>query len=179
MWWLSMNLKEILESNNIVESISDNLEYLLKIIPELKDMIGFEHKHPHHHLDVWNHTLYALNLSPNDFEIRLSLLLHDIGKPHSFIEGEVRHFPNHPLVSGEMTKSILTRLNYNNETIERICYLVKNHDNPINEEQVKNNRSLLYKRYIVQYCDAHAHNPDKLEKRVKYLNKVKNYFKEG
>ncbi len=46
-------------------------------------------------------------------------------------------------------------------------------------EEINNNRSLLYKRYVVQYCDAYAHNPDKLEKRVKYLGKIKNYFKEG
>ena len=173
-----MDLKEILESDNIVEAINNNLEYLLQLIPELKDMIGFEHKHPHHHLDVWNHTIYALSLSPNNFEIRLALLLHDIGKPHSFIEGEVRHFPNHPLVSCEITRTILTRLNYDNETIEKICYLVKTHDSIITKEEINNNRSLLYKRYIVQYCDTYAHNPEKLEKRVKYLSKIKNYFKE-
>ena len=174
-----MSLKEILESDNIVETIESNLEYLLNIIPELKDMIGFDHKHPHHHLDVWHHTLYALSLSPNDFEIRLTLLLHDIGKPHSFIEGEVRHFPNHPLVSSEITKNILTRLHYDNKIIEEICYLVKTHDSIITKDEMNNNnRLLLYKRYMVQYCDAYAHNPEKLEKRVKYLHKIKNYFKE-
>ena len=54
-------------------------------------MIGFEHKHPHHHLDVWNHTLLALSYSPKDFDIRLVLLLHDIGKPHSYQDEEIRH----------------------------------------------------------------------------------------
>lgn len=172
-------LKKILESNNIMEEINNNIEYLLTIIPELKNMIGFEHKHPHHHLDVWQHTLYALSLSPNDFEIRLTLLLHDIGKPSCFIEGEVRHFPNHQLISSDITKTILTRLNYDQKTIEKICYLVKTHDSEITKEEVNNNQSLLYKRYIIQYCDVYAHNPEKLEKRVKYLSKVKNYFKEG
>ena len=70
-----MTLEEILLSDNIIESINNNIDYLLKIIPEIKDMIGFDHKHPHHHLDVWNHTLLALSLSPKDFDIRLSLLL--------------------------------------------------------------------------------------------------------
>lgn len=174
-----MSLREILESDNVVETINKDLEYLLYIIPELKDMIGFDHKHPHHHLDVWEHTLYALNLSPNDFEIRLALLLHDIGKPHSFIDGDVRHFPNHPTVSYEMTKKILTRLRCDEEIIKNVCYLVNSHDNMITKEEIKYNRSLLYKRYIVQYCDTYAHNPKKLEKRVKYLNKVKNYFEEA
>lgn len=52
----------ILMSDNIVQSINNNLNYLFNIIPELKYMVGFEHKHHHHHLDVWNHTLYVLSL---------------------------------------------------------------------------------------------------------------------
>ena len=65
-------LYNILTSDNIEESIQNNLSYLLEIIPELKDMIDFPHNHPHHHLDVWNHTLYALSLSKRDFDVRLA-----------------------------------------------------------------------------------------------------------
>ena len=75
-------------------------------------MIGFDHKHPHHHLDVWGHTLLALSKAPKDLEIRLVLLFHDIGKPHSYQEGEVRHYKNHSLVSSEMTQEILKRIGY-------------------------------------------------------------------
>ena len=60
---MNMDLQSILLSENIVESINKNIDYLLQIIPEIKSIIGFEHKHPHHHLDVWNHTLLALSLS--------------------------------------------------------------------------------------------------------------------
>ena len=80
-----MNLEEILLSEDIVSSINNNLDYLLNVIPEIKYMIGFEHKHPHHHLDVWNHTLLALSLSERDIDIRLTLLLHDIGNPFSYL----------------------------------------------------------------------------------------------
>lgn len=45
-------LESILMTEDILESIYDNLEYLFNLIPELKDMVGFSHKHPHHHLDV-------------------------------------------------------------------------------------------------------------------------------
>ena len=77
-------LQNILTSNNVIESTNNNIYILLGIIPELKDMMGFQHNHPHHHLDVWNHTLLALSLSEPIFDIRLCLLLHDIGKPHSY-----------------------------------------------------------------------------------------------
>ena len=173
-----MSLEEILCSENVLESINDNLEYLFEMIPELKAMVGFLHKHPHHHLDVWNHTLYALSLSPNDFEVRLVLLLHDIGKPYSYTEGEVRNFRGHPIVSSEMARKILKRFNYNDNFIEEVCYLVRYHDSPIRMEKILENGELEYKRYLVQYCDAYAHHPLKLEKRIKYLRRTKEMFKD-
>lgn len=172
----NIGLYEILTNDNIVVSINDNLNYLLKLIPELRSMIGFEHNHPHHHLNVWNHTLYALSLSENDFEIRLSLLLHDIGKPFSYTDGDVRNFNGHPEVSYKMSKIILKRLDFEDDFIEEVCYLIKYHDTPISKKDISENYDLSYKRYLIQFCDAMAHNPDKLEKRKKYLEKTKIMF---
>ena len=167
-------LKEILTSNNIVESINNNMDYLLVLIPELKSIIKFPHKNPRHHLDVWNHTLYALSFSENDFEIRLCLLLHDIGKPFSYQDEEVRHFHGHAKKSSEIARIILNRLNYNEEYIEYICYLIKNHDKKICDVFIENNYEISIKLYKIQKCDALAHHPDSLEKRKKYLSEVKN-----
>jgi tRNA nucleotidyltransferase (CCA-adding enzyme) len=167
-----MSLQEILLSDDVVKTIDENMDYLLSAIPEIKNMIGFEHNHPHHHLDVWNHTLLALSLSKKDFTIRLCLLLHDIGKPFSYQDEEVRHFNNHPKVSADMSKKILTRLGYDDDYIDDICYLIKNHDFPISEEQIANNYDLSLKLYEIQRCDSLAHHPDKLEKRMKYLEET-------
>lgn len=167
-----MNLDDILLSDNVVECINNNLDYLLVLVPEIQYMIGFDQKHPHHHLDVWNHTLLALSLSQNDFDIRLCLLLHDIGKPFSYQEGEVRHFKGHAETSSKIARVILKRLNYPSGYIEYICYLVLYHDTPITDDFIKNNRELAIKLYKIQYCDALAHNPLKLEKRKEYLDSV-------
>ena len=169
-----MSLYEILTSEDVVFSIKENLDYILEIIPEIRYMIGFEHKQPHHHLDVWEHTLYTLSLSENDFEIRLCLLLHDIGKPFSYQEGDVRNFRGHPKVSKEKSKDILTRLNFDKQLIDEMCYLIEFHDMPITENDIKRDYDLSVKRYKIQYCDALAHHPDKLERRKKYLVKIKN-----
>lgn len=171
-------IQDVLTSEEVVEKIKNNLDELLEIIPEIKKMIGFEHKHPHHHLDVWNHTLLALSLSDNDFEIRLVLLLHDIGKPYHYQDGEIRHFEGHSKVSKEISLNILKRLNYTDKFIEEVCYLIEKHDDLITSEDIKNNYDLAYKRYLIQECDALAHHPEKLEKRIKYLEKTKNKFKE-
>ena len=60
---------------------------------------------------------------------------------------------------------------------DEICYLVEFHDTPITSKDISEDMDLAYKRYLVQYCDIYAHNPDKLESRIKYLNKVKKEFK--
>jgi len=172
---MNERLESILNSEVLIVSILENLDDLFKIIPELKDMVNFEHKHPYHILDVWKHTLLALSLSPNDFEIRLSLLLHDIGKPHAYTEGEVRHFKGHEKVSSEMTKTILERIGYEEEFIKRISYLVLKHDTTLTEEEIKEDRELSYKRFVISYCDTYAHNPDKIEKRENLLRKL--YYK--
>ena len=169
-----MSLQEILLSDNVVESINKNMDYLLQIIPEIKSSIGFEQNHPHHHLDVWNHTLLALSLSNKDFDVRLCLLLHDIGKPFSYQDEEVRHFRNHANVSSKMSKEILYRLGYKQEYINYLCYLIENHDTKIEDEQIKNNYDICLKLFEIQKCDALAHHPDKLEKRKKYIDEIYN-----
>lgn len=171
-------LKEILLSENVLKSINDYLEYILTIIPELKSEIGFDQKHPHHHLDVWNHTLLALSLSECDYIVRTALLLHDIGKPFSYQEGSVRHFKGHALKSSIMAESILKRLDYSKEDVSLICSLIKDHDTKIDINLIDSNYDYYKKLYEIQKCDALAHHPEKLEKRIEYLSTLEPYFNE-
>ena len=171
-----MNLESILLSDDIVTSIKDNFDIILDYIPEIKFMINFDQKHPHHHLDLWNHTLYALSLSEKDFDIRVALLLHDIGKPFSYQEGEIRHFKGHAKVSSKIAYNILSRLEYEEEWIEYICELIRLHDSPITDKMIKE-MTYTEKLYKIQYCDAMAHHPDKLEYRIEYLEKTKKLLK--
>ena len=168
-----MDLEKILLSDDVVKTINDNLDYLVEIIPEIKYMFNFEQHHPHHHLDVWNHTLLALSMSKKDFDVRLSLLLHDIGKPFSYQDEEVRHFHGHARVSSEMSREILTRLNFDDEYVDYICYLVRNHDKKICDKQIENNYEVCLKLFEIQRCDALAHHPDSLESRREYLKDTK------
>ena len=173
-----MNLYSILMSDDVILEINNNLEYILNIIPEIKPMIGFDHKHPHHYLDVFNHTLYALSLSKKDFSIRMALLFHDISKPYCYVEkGGIRHYPNHPIYSEKITRIVLERLGYDKEFTEEVCYLVKYHDTPITKEDVEKDYNLQIKRYEVQRSDVLAHNPLMNSKRISYLIKTKKLFK--
>ncbi len=170
-----MNLESILLSENVIYSIYQNLDKLLQQIPELKLIINFNHKHPHHHLDVFNHTLLSLFQSPKDLTIRLALLFHDIGKPICFKEENgIRHYPSHGKYSSKIARQILIRLNYPFEYTDIICELIEKHDEPITKENIKENYDFCFILYQIQYCDALAHHPLKLDKRIKYLKETSN-----
>ena len=122
----------------------------------------------------------ALKRSKPDLQIRMALLLHDIGKPYSYQEdGNIRHFKGHPQKSAEMAEQILQRLGYTEKEVEDICYLIANHDtiidvNKINESNMELTKKLLY----IQYCDAYAHAPQHVDKRIKKLDTIFEQIKE-
>lgn len=166
--------KEILEKLLLSRylKLDANKEIVFKIIPELKETYGFDHKHPHHCYDVWGHTIEALKRSKPDLQIRMALLLHDIGKPYSYQEDKnIRHFKGHPQKSAEISRKILQRLGYSDEEIEDICYLVNNHDTLIDINKItENNIELIKKQLYIQYCDAYAHAPKYVDRRIEKLD---------
>lgn len=169
---------DILMGDNVVSSIEENLGTLLMMIPELKKTMGFDQKNPHHHLDVWEHTMYALSLSIQDFDVRLVLLLHDISKPIcNQKDGETLRFRGHPKKSKEMANEILNRLGFNEDYTKKICYLIEKHDEKLTSKEIDMYPKLSVKRFEIQRCDALAHHPDKLEKRKQYITKISEKIK--
>lgn len=172
-------LEKILLSNNVVKNISENLDELTLLIPEIKDMIGFDHKSKYHYLDVWEHTLKALSYSSKNFTVRLTLLLHDIGKPHSYQEdGEFRHFKNHNIESEKIARKRLTELGYDKSFVDKICYLVLNHDIEITKDDLKKDYKLQMLRFEVQICDIKAHRLVENDKKLTYMKNTKKLIKE-
>ena len=160
--------------DDVVESINNNKKVLLNKIPELASMFNFSHHHPYYHLNVWEHTLLALKASKKDFEVRLALLLHDIGKPFCYqLDNGVRHYKGHNEISYRMSIIILNRLNLSDDLIKRVLYLILKHDIPIIKEDIIYDYELSLKRFEVQRCDILAHNPNILDKRKKYFEDTK------
>lgn len=119
--------------------ISPNPMYLKKsyelgvtkiFLPEFDQMMETEQNNPHHCYSVGEHTLHAMNEIQADKILRLGMLFHDIGKPHtSSIDDNGRdHFYNHGSVGEELTKKILKRLHFDNQTIFLVSRIVLFHN---------------------------------------------------
>lgn len=100
------------------------------VLPELDRCMETPQNHPHHCYSVGEHILHSLDGVPAVKDLRLAMLLHDIGKPRTLeTDGQgITHFHGHPAVSAQMAKEILRRLRFDNDTIVTVCRLVEFHD---------------------------------------------------
>lgn len=166
-------LEQILMHNNILEN---DEKTIFEIIPELILEKDFLQNNPWHIYDVWDHTKTVIQNSKPDKQIRLVLLLHDIGKPHSYQDDEngIRHFRGHSEKSAKISESILQRLGYSREQINEMCFLIRNHDKKINIDEInQNNLDIMKKLLYIQYCDASGYNPEYIQRVYDRLDKIK------
>lgn len=99
------------------------------IIPELEETYDITQNEYHNYNTIWQHILKVVENTRDDLQLRMSALLHDIGKIKTRTvddNGNV-HFYKHELVSAEMCDIILRRLKYSNDFIKTVQILVKNH----------------------------------------------------
>ena len=112
--------------------------------PEVSDMVGFDQKNHHHCYDVWEHTLHALAAVPPDRALRCAALLHDVGKPRTFLldADGCGHFYGHQAVGRDMADEMLRRLRCSNAFREQVVRLVAWHDRDIPREDRAIRRAL-------------------------------------
>ncbi|MEG0662708.1 MAG: HD domain-containing protein, partial [Anaerovoracaceae bacterium] len=105
-------------------------EILAKVMPEIRPMFHLEQQNPYHRYDVWEHSIRVMeNISP-DPVLRLTALLHDVGKPgcKTVDEQGIGHFYGHEFLGETLAESVLTTLKYDNETKKRVKTLIKHHN---------------------------------------------------
>lgn len=99
-------------------------------LPEFDRAMQTEQNHKHHCYSVGEHILHSIEEIEAEPVLRIAMLLHDIGKPDSLTvdEAGITHFHGHPVLGESMARDILRRLKFDNDTIDKVCRLVRFHD---------------------------------------------------
>lgn len=143
-------------------------DVLGQIIPEILPMVGFKQQTPYHIYDIYEHTAHSIAAVKNIPVLRLTMLLHDIGKPSRFTVDEKGqgHFKGHGQVSVAMSEKILPRLRFDKRTAERVLTLVKYHDVDLEPREALIKRWLnrltpegFFQLMEVKLADNAAQNP--------------------
>ena len=140
---LAPNLKKISAERIQVELVklvtSPHPDYLRKayetkmtavFFPEFDRAMETEQNHPHHCFSVGEHILHSMTNVSDDKILRLTMLFHDLGKPEALTVDEkgITHFHGHAKLSADLTRVVLKRLKFDNDTIDRVSNLVYFHD---------------------------------------------------
>lgn len=98
------------------------------ILPELHRCAGIAQPEMHC-FDVLTHSLMSCDAAPRDLRLRLSALLHDIGKATTVASDEAGRptFHRHEHESARMAHDLMGRLRFSNAERDQVVHLVRHH----------------------------------------------------
>jgi poly(A) polymerase len=108
----------------------DETGLLAEVLPEVARMKGVEQPPQFHpEGDVWTHTLLLLAQLPSACPLTLAwgALLHDVGKPPTFVLADRIRFNGHVDVGVAIAADICRRFRFSNDETHQILSLVENH----------------------------------------------------
>ncbi|MDQ2087389.1 HD domain-containing protein [Herbivorax sp. ANBcel31] len=175
-------LSKILCSANAFHIVKLKDSGLLKhILPEFDICFEISQNHPYHLYNVGIHSLHTVINVENIKHLRWTMLLHDTGKAVTKTTDAkgIDHFYRHGEQSVSISKKILTRLRFDNKTINKVCTLVKHHDRRISPDykSVKKTINIVGEDMFldlikVQKADKKGQNLEFLNERLDKLNKI-------
>ena len=166
------------------------------ILPEFDRELATEQNNQHHQYSVGIHTIEAMKYSVTfDDELtydervvlRLTMLLHDMGKPalKTTDEDWVDHFKGHSAESVRLAGDILKRLKFDNATINRVTRLVKYHDHrkessPANVRRtiVAVGKDLMPLWFKVRRCDVMGQSTYIREEKLKEIDSFEKVYRQ-
>ena len=157
------------------------------ILPEFDAMMETAQENPHHKYTVGEHTLKAIEAIRADKVLRLAMLFHDVAKPimKTMDENGVAHFKMHDSKGAEMTKQILRRLKFDNDTMNKVVRLVQYHDYRMPAEPKNVRRAMnkigedLFPYYLeVRMADTLAQSEYLQEEKIQNIRDVRTCYEE-
>ena len=155
------------------------------ILPEFDAMMETTQETLHHCYNVGEHTIHALMNIPADKVLRLTMLFHDTGKPaRKTVDPDgTAHFKGHAYVSEELTKSIMHRLKFDNDTLRKVSKLYHDDRMPATMKHVRRamNRisAELFPYYMkVRMADTLAQSDYQRDKKLENLAGIEKCYQE-
>ena len=167
--------------------LNEYREVFAVIIPELRVMFNYNQNNIHHNRLLWEHTIASVSAVKSDPLLKMTMLLHDLGKPQSCKTDEkgVSHFWGHQDISASYADNILRRLKYSNAFIADCVTLIKYHDVRFdgNKRHIKRVAKIIginnmHRLFAVQYADIMAQSNYKKNNKLELLEKSKVAFDE-
>lgn len=150
---IAAELKKLLCGKDPARILTEYRDVMAVIIPQLEPCFDLKQNNPHHCYDVYTHICKSVNNISPDWVLRLTMLLHDIGKPlvHTTDSAGVDHFKTHQLKSAKLSREITGALKLDNRSRSRIYDLVLEHDTRI--PPVKKSVRRLMSKYDDDFFD--------------------------
>lgn len=174
-------LYKMLKGDNIYNVLNRFQAVIAVIIPELEPAMTCNQNNPWHIYNVYQHIIHAVENAPANSDLRLTMLLHDIGKPSVKTTDErgIDHFKFHANASAEIAENVLKRFHASNKIINKVTQLVFYHQAVENVDDIRVKRWLAKigaeqteNLFRVRIADLLAHNPEKIgyeHKKIKEL----------
>lgn len=101
-----------------------------QILPEFDLCMETPQNNPHHCYNVGEHILHSMLAVEADKVLRLGMLFHDIGKPQTLtVDADgTTHNKKHPFEGEKITRQVMRRLKFDNDTTDKVTKLVLYHD---------------------------------------------------
>ena len=141
---LREELLRLLCGRDVLRVLLEYSDVLGVFLPEILPSVGLDQRNRHHCYTVWEHIAHTVSYVPPEGLLRMTMLIHDLGKPASMTVDEegIGHFRGHAEISCQLGEEMLERLKFDNESQERILKLVKWHDVPIEPTEKAMRRAL-------------------------------------
>ena len=158
-----------------------------QVLPEFDLCMETPQNNPHHCYNVGEHILHSMLAVRADKVLRLGMLFHDIGKPQTMTvdENGITHNRKHPVVGAEMTRKILRRLKFDNDTTDKVTKLVLYHDQEIGATQTgvrqaihRMGENIFPLMFAVYRADISAQSDYKREEKLQKLSYIEGLYEE-
>lgn len=158
-----------------------------QFLPEFDRLMKTEQETPHHMYNVGEHTIHAIENVRADKILRLTMLLHDMGKPALKtvdVSGRA-HFKKHAFESERIAKNVLRRLKFDNDTLRKVTRLVYYHDYRMPAEAGNVRRAVnrigedIFPYYMeVRRADVLAQSMYRREEKIRNLDEIEELYRE-